>query len=92
MSSEGLPEGDIVFRGLTNRHVPNSYLDDKCSITPNINFAQVTMTLQLEQMKLLCPILYSVHVFYVCYSQVTVLFLLFSFFFFGGWGGATWTK
>ena len=46
-------------------------------ITPNIYFAQVTMTLQLEQMKLLCPILYSVHVFYVCFSQV-----LFSLFFF----------
>ena len=60
-------------------------------ITPNIYFAQVTMTLQLEQMKLLCPILYSVHVFYACFSQV--LFLLFFFFsrFFGGWG-VTWTK
>jgi len=71
------PEGDIVFRGLTV--MSNSYLGDKCFITPNIYFAQVTMTLQLEQMKLLCPILYSVHVFYVCFSQV--LFLLFFFFF-----------
>ena len=72
------PSGGIVFLGLTV--MSNSCMGDKSFITPNIYFAQVTMTLQLEQMKLLCPILYSVHVFYVCFSQV--LFLLFFFFFF----------
>ena len=64
----------------------NSYLGYKCFITPNIYFAQVTMTLQLEQMKLLCPILYSVHVFYVCFSQVLFLLFFFFFLFLGGWG------
>ena len=64
---------------------PNSYLGDTCFITPNVYFAQVTMILQLEQMQLLCPILYSVHVFYVCFSQV--LFLLFFFYWGGGGGG-----
>jgi hypothetical protein len=53
----------------------NSYLGDKCFITP----------------KLLCPILYSVHVFYACFSQVLFLLFFFFFRFFGGWG-VTWTK
>jgi hypothetical protein len=48
---------------------------DKCFITP----------------KLLCPILYSVHVFYACFSQVLFLLFFFFFRFFGGWG-VTWTK